>query len=90
MVRGGFESQRSRHRHTAGFYVQSEKEGKAAWHRAADEAKDMCYISDWPKRFLKTVLLQLSRHQVGEKRSWLWSPRGRGRALAVCEERRAS
>lgn len=24
----------------------------------------MCYISDWPKRFLKTVLLQLSRHQV--------------------------
>lgn len=25
----------------------------------------MCYISDWPKRFLKPVLLQLSRHQVG-------------------------
>ncbi|XP_049431124.1 harmonin isoform X1 [Epinephelus fuscoguttatus] len=24
----------------------------------------MCYISDWPKRFLKTILLQLSRHQV--------------------------
>lgn len=24
----------------------------------------MCYISDWPKRFLKPVLLQLSRHQV--------------------------
>ncbi|KAM9377483.1 harmonin-like [Pholidichthys leucotaenia] len=24
----------------------------------------MCYISDWPKRFLKTVLRHLSRHQV--------------------------
>uniref|UniRef100_A0A8D3EC39 Harmonin n=1 Tax=Scophthalmus maximus TaxID=52904 RepID=A0A8D3EC39_SCOMX len=24
----------------------------------------MCYISDWPKRFLKTILLELSRHQV--------------------------
>ncbi|XP_034445065.1 harmonin isoform X1 [Hippoglossus hippoglossus] len=25
---------------------------------------EMCYISDWPKRFLKTILLHLSRHQV--------------------------
>ncbi|XP_023271185.1 harmonin isoform X1 [Seriola lalandi dorsalis] len=24
----------------------------------------MCYISDWPRRFLKTILLQLSCHQV--------------------------
>ena len=26
--------------------------------------KEMCYISEWPKRFLKTILRQLSRHQV--------------------------
>lgn len=24
----------------------------------------MCYVSDWPRRFLKTILLYLSRHQV--------------------------
>lgn len=24
----------------------------------------MCYISNWPKRFLKTILVQLSCHQV--------------------------
>lgn len=24
----------------------------------------MCYIIDWPKRFLKTFLQQISRHQV--------------------------
>lgn len=39
----------------------------------------MCYISDWPKRFLKPVLLQLSRHQVWpqvpplDHRATLWS-----------------
>lgn len=50
----------------------------------------MCYISDWPKRFLKTVLLQLSRHQVCKKHSRLWTTRGSVCVLVLCEKRSGS
>lgn len=33
----------------------------------------MC-ISDWPKRFLKTILLHLSRHQVCAPPGWACLP----------------
>lgn len=44
------------------------KLSSVVWDRFSREKKkkksEMCYISDWPKRFLKPILLQLSRHQV--------------------------
>ena len=59
--------------------------------------KEMCYISEWPKRFLKTILRQLSRHQVcmtptqththtdtGRPPVALTGPQERGTVQCVC------
>lgn len=47
----------------------------------------MCYISDWPKRFLKTILHQLSRHQVCMKHAHTHADTSAGGSLPCDTDR---